>query len=745
MGTSERSGQSPHGGGEVHVADYLRLLYRRRWIALAGFLAVFLWLAISSLKTTPVYETTTQLLIERQSRQTNSLDSALNQESNYEGDFLPTELNILRSRALARRTLTAMGQRGSSVPKSISPESGINLNPLALLDRLLAGGIEMASLVVRAPRAIEPPAPDETTEEGGRIDAFLGGLSVEPVRNTVLVNLTYRSPDPAYATQTVNALAKEYIQQSIELRFRSSKVANDFLGKQLEEQRTRVEQSERALQQYLENNRAVAVDDKQNVTVQRLADLNGAVTQAKMTRIEKEAAVNQVTSLRRSRGALDAFPAILGNSFIQQLKTEVAELQKQQAQLTERYGERHPEMIRATTQLRTAEAKLQAEIDKVVESVRSDFVVAQARERSLVEALETQKNEALNLNRQGIEYAVLQREALSARQLYDNLLQRTNESGVSGEFKGTNIQIVDEAEVPRSPVLPNTVRDLQNALLAGLVVALGLVFGVERLDSRIKSPEDLRRLGLAFLGMVPAVSQKGEAGAGTLLGNAGVPAAFEEAMRSVRTAVVFSSPDDSLKTLVVTSTGPHEGKTLVASNLGVALAQTGQRTLIIDGDMRRPRVHAVFGVPQEPGLSNVLVGNAALPVALHATGIPNLTVMAAGHLPPNPAELLGSAQYDQLISELKQHFDWIVVDAPPVMAVTDAAVLAHGSGGVVFVIGADMTSRQSAEAAVEQLTSAKARFVGAILNRVNIKRHSYYYAPYHRKEYSEYHSSAGAS
>jgi len=720
------------------------MLYRRRWIALAGFLVVFIWLAIGSLKTTPVYEATAKVLVERQPRQANSLDSALDQDSGYDSDFLPTELNILQSRALARRTLVAMGKEGAATPAEGDDSGGssFSLNPMALVDRLVSGGIAMASFVVRAPAAIQPPEPDETTEEAGRVDEFLGGLSVEPVRNTVLVELTYRSPDPAYATRAVNTLAKQYIQQSIELRFRSSKEANDFLGNQLEEQRDRVEQSERALQQYLETNRAVAVDDRQNVTVQRLADLNGAVTQAKMARIEKEAAFNQVNSLRQNRDVLDAFPAILGNSFIQLLKTEVSELQKQQAQLAQRYGEKHPEMIKATTQLRTAEVKLQAEIDKVVESVRSDFVTAQAREKSLVEALDAQKNDALNLNRQGIEYAVLQREAVSNRELYDNLLERANESGISGKFRGTNIQVVDEAEVPRSPVLPNTLRDLRAAAFAGCLFAFGLVFAFERLDNRIKSPEDLRSFGLPFLGLVPVVSQK--KGTDTLLGRDGVPPAFAEAMRTVRTAVVFSSPDESLKTLVVTSTGPHEGKTLVASNLAAALAQTGQRTLVIDGDLRRPRIHQVFDVPQEPGLSNVLVGNGTLASALHPTGIANLSVLSAGHLPPNPAELLGSPQYSELVTLLKQQFDWIVVDAPPVMAVTDAAVLAHDAGGVIFVIGADMTARHSVSVALEQLTSARARFVGAILNRVNIERHSYYYAPYYRKEYAEYHKSRSA-
>jgi capsular exopolysaccharide synthesis family protein len=270
------------------------------------------------------------------------------------------------------------------------------------------------------------------------------------------------------------------------------------------------------------------------------------------------------------------------------------------------------------------------------------------------------------------------------------------------------------------------------ALLGGCLLALGLVFGFEYMDSRIKNPDDVRtHLGLPFLGLVPTVKTSDR----ILLDGSSSPA-FVEAIKAVRTSVIFSSADEGSRTIVVTSTAPAEGKTSVATNLACALAQAEQRTLIIDGDMRRPRVHEVFSRPQEPGLSNVLVGTARLRDAICVSNLPFLSVLPAGHIPPNPAELLGSNRYIELIDELQQQFDWIVIDAPPVMAVTDAAVIAHTATGVMFVVGAEMTPRRNAMAAVEQLTAARARFIGAVLNRVNIEKHSYYYAPYYRKDYS---------
>jgi capsular exopolysaccharide synthesis family protein len=234
---------------------------------------------------------------------------------------------------------------------------------------------------------------------------------------------------------------------------------------------------------------------------------------------------------------------------------------------------------------------------------------------------------------------------------------------------------------------------------------------------------------------VPAVPGKAEDETVLLTGE-GIPPSFTEAMRAIRTSVIFSSAEEGARSVVITSTAPHEGKTLVSSNLALALAQANQRTLLIDADMRRPRMHGVFDRPQEPGLSNVLVGTSELHEAITPTSFSHLFFLASGHIPPNPAELLGSLKYGELIADLRHQFDWIVIDAPPFLAVTDAAVVAHNSTGVVFVVGVDMTPRRNALAAVDQLLAAKAHIIGGVLNRVDVQRHSYYYAPYYRKDYA---------
>jgi capsular exopolysaccharide synthesis family protein len=278
--------------------------------------------------------------------------------------------------------------------------------------------------------------------------------------------------------------------------------------------------------------------------------------------------------------------------------------------------------------------------------------------------------------------------------------------------------------------------------MAGCLVALGLAFGFEYLDSRIRTPDEIsQHLQLPFLGILPAVPHAADGS--TPLITSGAPATFAEAVRAIRTAVIFSSAAEGARSVLITSTAPHEGKTLVSSNLACALAQSDQRTLIIDGDMRRPRVHEVFKAPCEPGLSNVLVGTSELHEAVRSTGIPNLYILPAGHLPPNPAELLGSNKYAEVLNDLRHQFDWIIVDAPPVMAVTDACVIAHRATGVLFVVGAEMTARRTATFALDQLRAAKAHFIGAVLNRADVQRHAYYYAPYYRKDYTQAYSAKG--
>jgi succinoglycan biosynthesis transport protein ExoP len=730
----------------THVLDYLRVVYKRRWIAAPVFLILFVIGAINALRQIPIFQSHTQLLIESDSPKVARLDQMFQSQGYADDDFYQTQFRILQSRSLAKATIdqlklwNAPRLGNGPVPKDQISLTGYAWSAVDAVISLAKRPFADDSAPEPAQAAPTPPETEskdgETTAQSMRIDEFLGGLSIVPVRNTRIVEIRYSSTDPVWTAQAANALAKTYIQQNMESKFNSSKEATDWLSDRLAEQRKALEVSEAALQAYKEKNNTVTVaDSASNIVVQRLTELNAALTRAKTERINKEALYNQL-KVAESTGTLDSFPVVIANDYVQKLRSDLDDLKRRQAVLAQRVADRHPDMINIRSQIESADAKLKLELSKVVDSVNTEYQSALSQEKSLQGALDQQKGEALSQNRKGIEYGVLQRDVESNKQIYDNLMQRTKETGISTELRASNVRVVDRAEVPRGPISPNMRRDVAVSFAGALALAIGLAFLIEQFDNRIRTPQELKaNLAVPFLGMVPVTKPKD--GSDPMIHN-GVQPNFVEAIKTIRTNVLFSSAETGLKTLVVTSAGPGEGKSTIASNLAIALAQAGQRVVLIDADMRRPRVHEVFDILQEPGLSNVLTGNAKMSEAIRKSEVHGLWLLAAGHIPPNPSELLGSPRYADVIGSLDSHFDWAIVDTPPVLAVSDCVVAANNASGVVFVVGSDKTSRSAARAAVEQLGAASTRLIGAVLNNVNLDRHPHYYAAYYRKEYARY-------
>ena len=421
----------------------------------------------------------------------------------------------------------------------------------------------------------------------------------------------------------------------------------------------------------------------------------------------------------------------------------------------DRYGERHPEMIRVGGELEDARAQLTLEIERAKESIRIDYEAAAEEERELSAALEAQKKASMDLDRKSVDYTILEREAASNRQVYEQLLQREKELRVTSSGRANNVQVVDYAAVPVAPFSPNPGRDLPLAAMLGLVFGLGLTFGLDHLNSTIQTPEDItKHLRLPFLGLVPAVHGKQFP---MLTDEA--PHEFGEALRAIRTSLVFTSGNESTRVILVTSAQPFEGKTTISCNLALALALGGKRVLLIEADMRRPGLHKNLGIQNNLGLSHLLTSQARLHDAIQRTDDPNLFVITAGRVPPNPSELLASERMKDLLKNLavrrypirllprvrSSSFDWIIVDTPPVLAVTDAVCLAPFTTEVLFVLGSRMTQRRQAERAIEMLMASSPRAVGVVLNRVDLRRDKYYYAHYYGYQYTSYYDPAAAS
>ncbi|MPZ17009.1 MAG: polysaccharide biosynthesis tyrosine autokinase [Luteitalea sp.] len=714
------------------LLEYLRILHKRRRMAITAFVVIFGGITLYTFTATPLYEANAQVLIESELANVVQFEEVLDQERQTD-DYYQTQYRILQSRAVARHTIDALELWDHGLLAPRADDQGFSV---ASVTATVTGWVQRL-VTGTGSNASEPADEGESLAQSEVIDTFLGHLRITPIRNSRLVDVVFVSPDPRLSARVANAHAQQYMEQNLEYKLSAAKEAADWLNQRAGEQGKLVETSEQALQAYREKTDSISLEDRQNIVVQRLGELNAALTRARTERIQKETAYKQLEAIQDDPEALDTFPAILGNAFIQQLKGQLADLQRQRAQMAERLGERHPEMVNAQTAIASTEQRIRTEVQKVVQAVRNEYQAAVTQEQTVSAALDEQKSEAMKLNEASIEYGALQRSAESNRGMFQGLLQRTLETDISSQLRTNNVRVVDQATTPRRPSSPRPLVNLVGGLIGGLVFAFGLTFLTESLDSRVKSPEEIKAdLGIPFLGIVPIVSAA--APEGPLLSQEKVPHDFAEAIRGVRTNVLFSVVEDGCKSIVITSTGPREGKTVVAASLALAVAQAGQRVLLTDCDMRRPRIHELLDIPQEPGLSNVMVGEVRPDEAVRQMAAANIWALPAGKLPPNPAELLGSARFAQFLAELKQHFDWIILDSPPVLAVTDASVLAHQATGVLFVIGAEMTGRGAAKAALEQLDAVKARHFGAVLNKVDLRRNSYYYSHYYRREYESY-------
>jgi capsular exopolysaccharide synthesis family protein len=704
---------------------YLAMLHKRRGVVVT---CLGLSLAVAVLynyTTRPVYQATTQILIDR-----DTPDVLPNKElvELVQGgmDYYQTQYQLLKSKTLAERAVERLKLQ-------THPElaTGPMLNPWERVRRWFG----------YPPSAVIDPSGMPLSPAAG---AFRSRIQVDPIPGARLVNLHFRAYDPRVAADAVNTLAQLYIEQSLELRFTTSTEATGWLSDRLRDQQAKVEAAELQLQQYREREGLVAQEAREGLVEQKLQTLNGAVLEARTERIAKETLYNQIASL--GPGQIESFPLVLGSGAVQALKTELAALQKEEALLSESLGDRHPEMVRVRGQIRATQEKIRAEMRNVTRAAESDYRTALAREARLQASLEAVKSEAQETNRKSIEYLALKREAETNRQLYQDLLTKTKQAGLETQLKTTNIRVIEKAEPPRGPVSPRKMRSYQVAIIMGLLIGIGLALGFEHMDNTFKTPEDVREhLPLPFLGMVPDVGLKpvGPPGRGPQLVKS-PNSAVADAYRVLRTNLIFSSAETTGRVILVTSANPAEGKTTTLANLAVALAQNGAKVLALDADLRKPTLHQHFGVLKTPGLTDLIVGKSAASQAIHSTRIEGLQMLPCGYLTPNPAELLGSPMMKQIVDALRAHYEWVLIDAPPLLAMPDAAVLSSLVEGVVLVIAAEAATKPAVIRAVDQVKSVGGKVAGLVLNKVNLERNSYYYSQYYGEYYRSYYAEGGA-
>lgn len=727
---------------EIHLLDYWRILVKRRWVVFTSLTVLVATVTLGSFLAEPVYTATTRLQIESSAPNVLPFQEVLASAPDQRNDFYQTQYGLIQSRRVAREAIASLA-----------------------LDR-------HPEFRVEPPARARPGLTPEEAVEGKRIDVFLKKLKVSPVRNSRLVDVSFSSHDRSLAAKAANRIAETYIAFNSEARYNTSERATASLAYQIANLQEEIDSKEKELQAYAREHGIIPLSEKQNISAKKLNDLNDAYTRAQASRIEAEA---RYAALREA--GPDDLPEVRENKLIQELTAKAAELERRHAQMSEKYKPDWPEMVRLRSEMEETRDRIASErrsiYGQVVGAAEGAYRAARNEEGYLRTAFEGMKRESQDIGLKEIQYNNLKAEVANRRETLEALVKRQGETassiGVTDVAAG-NIRIVDHAEVPTRPSSPKLLLNLLLSLITGLALGVGLAFFFDYLDKSVKTPEEVTEsTGVPSLGWVPAersegarlklVRRRGPGGVrvqvvrtiGRAVEGINVEtiahedprSKISEAFREVRTALLVSQPGGPPRTILVTSAQPGEGKTVVAVNLAITLAQIGRRVLLVDADLRKPRLHKLFRVANQHGLTHYLSGTGPLRTRPCETPVPGLDVLPSGPLPPNPADLLDSERLAQLQRDFDvQGYDHVLYDSPPVLAVADPCILAGRVEAVVLVVQAGVTARDALAHAVGRLQQVKARIVGGVLNQVDLAQQSYY--GYSYKRYYHYEAEAAA-
>jgi succinoglycan biosynthesis transport protein ExoP len=685
----------------LNISQYWHMLLKHRWVVLSCIVgALALGLAITLL-TTPVYHAEITLKIDREpDRIVNSQDVAPRESMTSSEEFFQTQYGLIKSRALAA---------------SVVDRLGLSTSPHFL-------GI----MGVKVPQS----GPGSTMADRRRlaINSFQKNMTVTPVRGSRLVKIGFDSPDAALAATIANSVGDEFIQSNLTSRYNASGYARSFLEKMLVETKEKLEASERAVSDYATKEGIVNVQPTtenstssgtQSLAVNSLVALNNALATARGERIKAEQRYKQSVSADAA-----SLPEVLQNPTIQQLNQTRGKLNADYAEKSKIYKENWPDLVSLRQRINEVDDQIKSSMRDVQASLKVNYDVALSQEKSFEAQVSKQQGATLDMGQRSIQYGILQREADTNRTLYDGLLQRYKEIGVTGGIASNNISVVDPAETPRIPAKPNPLLNMALAALVGLGLGVMAALIFELMDESIATPEDLQnKIGLPLLGSVPKLA-KGQVPLDSL---ADPRSPFSEAYYSIRTALQFSTGQGAPSSMLITSSRPSEGKSTTALAIARNFASIGMKVLLVDGDMRNPSMHRHMGIENTRGLSNLLTGSMSVLEASHATDVPGLSFIPCGPLPPNPAELLASEQLQRFIAQATKDFGLVVIDGPPVMGLADAPALAAATAGTIFVVEARGTRRGLAKTAIQRLLLGRARLLGGVLTKFDAKRASYGY------------------
>jgi succinoglycan biosynthesis transport protein ExoP len=686
----------------LNVMRYVRAFWRRKWIVLGVAVLITGLTALHTTRKPKVYAASTSLIIDVTAPRVldNDVKELMGDErSNYwfNKEYYATQNQVITSRAVATRVVEKLGLQHDAAFLGLAHIQDEKARLQAMQQADAAGMLQAR-------------------------------ISVIPVKDSRVVSIAVEDGDPQRAALLANEVAQAYMAENLALRLRTTETATQWLEERKVELERASQASELALYDFKKNTDMLSVspENKKNSVTDRITSYEATLTQVRTKIAALQGRVEAIRQLQKGSQPGDetwaeAVPGA-SDSAIQELKRRFVEQRASCVELSERYLSEHPKMIECNTKLAVVREDFVRSLTNVVRKAETELAQAVAEEKNLMRLLAAAQDESFQLGKRQIEFDKMNREAENDRRLYESVLRRLKDIELSGLLRTTNVRVLDAARPSYAPIKPDVQRSVMLALLMGVLAGCAVVVLLEILENTVATQADVEeRLGLAFLGFVPRVDSKGESPKDRdLFVHRQPKSSVAECCRAIRTNLLFMSPDKPFKTLVVTSSGPQEGKSTSCIFLGVAMAQSGNRVLLLDTDMRRPRLHKAFGVPNDVGISSLVVGEGSLDKAVKSTEVPNLFVLPCGPIPPNPAELLHTQAFADLLKAAGEKFDRIILDSPPLNAVSDSAVLATQADGVVLVLRAGKTNRDAAARALRSLADVQAQMYGAVLNDLDV-------------------------